>query len=163
MYAAVKKSFDTIADYWAFNSNIQISKLTLFDTFGPFDDRNKIVDLILTSHRKSLKIDDPNRTINLSYSGDVCAALDCLLRLDQLDKTVNEYLVKSNEEISLRELVNLIENILSRKLSIEFGNSETAEPFFPAAHMPIVPGWHQKYTLKEGLIEKISLDGGYDA
>ena len=162
LYAAVKKSFDTIAGYWAFNSNIQISKLTLFDTFGPFDDRNKIVDLIIGSQVKPLKINDPNRLINLSYSVDVCTAIDCLLRLDQLNKTVNQYLVKSKEEISLRELVNLIENIVNRELNVGFGNSKSEETFSPAAHMPVVPGWTQTYTVKDGLIEKISLDGGCD-
>ena len=161
LYASVKKSFDAIADYWSTNSNIQISKLTLFDTFGPFDDRNKIVDLIINAQEKMLKINDPNQLINLSYSVDICMALDCLLQLDENDKTVNEYVVKSIEEVSLMGLVSLIQNILNKELRVEFENLESVKQFIPATNLPLVPGWKQQYTLRDGLVEKIALDGSY--
>ena len=161
LYASVKKSFDSIADYWSCNSNVQISKLTLFDTFGPFDDRNKIVDLIINARKKTLKINDPNQLINLSYSVDICMALDCLIQLDEKDKTVNEYVVKSSEEMSIKELVTLTQNILNKKLRIEFGNCEDVKHFIPVTNLPLVPGWNQQYTLRDGLVEKIALDGSY--
>jgi len=162
LYASVKKSFDAIADYWAFKSNVQITKLTLCDTYGPFDDRNKIVDLIIKSIERPFKINSPTQFINLTYSADICSALDCILESDLPGNIVREYMVRSNNEISLKELVYLVENILNKKLMIEFGASASVDQFLPYTRLPSVPGWHQKYTLEEGLVEKMRLEGFLD-
>lgn len=158
LYAAVKKSFDPIANYFAQTKNIDVIKLTLFDTYGPWDNRNKIVDLIIGARSAPLTISSPNHEINLTYSFDVCDAINCALINPKFDKGVGDYIVRSRETIKIRELIYIVEEMLETKLNVTFGDTPVDLNFIPEVNLPYVPGWSQKFSLMDGLTEKLKYD-----
>jgi nucleoside-diphosphate-sugar epimerase len=72
------------------------------------------------------------------------------------------YSVTSGEPHTLREVIGIFEEVLGRKLDIEFGglpyrDREPMMPWMPGA--PTVPGWSPSYDLKRGLKEMLAAEG----
>lgn len=159
LYAAVKKSFDPIAYYYSKSGDLQIRKLTLFDTYGPFDRRNKIVDLIIKSKEKPLILNTPNQKINLTHSYDVCSAIICALDHRSTVNKFQEYMVRSAKSATIIELVQLIETLISCKLNINFRDTDVIEEFIPETNLRYIPGWLPKFSLVDGLKDKLITEG----
>ena len=93
--------------------------------------------------------------INLCHINDICYALLCCsdLTLDIKPNTKPKiYAALAKQQITIRNLVATIEQIVQSKLPIEFGtipDGPTAKPLWLTAPSPI--GWSPQTSLNSGL------------
>jgi nucleoside-diphosphate-sugar epimerase len=157
LYASTKEAFEKLIKFYVEAYNFNVITLRLFDTYGPGDKRNKILNLLKKQIEllPPLKMSPGNQKINLVHVSDVVEAFTIAAnRL--LDKAVNTneiYSIKSELEISLKDLVSLINSINNTSLNIEWGSLDyrDREVMEPLCYYPCLPQWKPKINLNDGL------------
>lgn len=161
LYSATKKAFSDILEFYR-NRNIFVCiELIIYDTYGKGDSRNKILPLLLKSLFSNEKIDlsPGNQRIRLLHINDLVEAILLLLnsREELSSEVVNYYTLGPEESYSLRELVQLIEKLSSKKINVNFGAREYRqnEIMMPYPVRSYPRGWKPKISLERGLKELI--------
>lgn len=157
LYAATKQSFEDILQYYHKVKNVSCITLRLYDTYGPEDDRKKLLWLLnnLKRTKNCLDMSKGEQTINLVYIDDVVNAF--ILAGQQLlaaTESMNKiYGVYNKEGYSIKRIVEVFEKVNACKLNINWGAREyrlreVMQPYYLYA---TVPGWNPKYELTTGL------------
>ena len=156
LYAASKQAFESIIQYYVAACGLSVITLRLFDTYGSGDTRPKLLNLLSRSN--------PGEKIGLSPG-------DQLLDILHVDDVVNAYIVaakrffrnperrmetfdvRSNLNISLKDLVFMLEKVLRRQLLVEFGKRpyRKREVMVPPNYWPVLPGWKPKIAIEDGI------------
>lgn len=159
LYSATKEAFRTIAEYYIQTSDIVFSTIKLFDTFGPNDTRPKIIKLWseMIQTGKTLKMSGGEQIVDMNYIEDVTNAYKILIKhLSQENRRKfnrSEFVVSSNERMTLKQFAEVFEEIADKKLNILWGerpyrSREVMNPWDKGIN---VPEWKQKYTIREAL------------
>lgn len=164
LYAASKQSFQCILDWYSREFNFSVINLHLNDTFGENDPRKKLIQLLFDSalNGKALDMSMGEQKLELTYINDVTSALfhaSKLLHSSQESK-VQTFSLLTGVAYDLREIVSIIENVLRKKIQINWGalpyrSNEQMHP--PYQCYSLLPGWKPKYSFEMG-VQKMSLD-----
>jgi len=168
LYAATKEAFEIIAKYYVETSDLIFTTIKLNDTFGPNDTRKKFFNLWIDciKYHKTLDMSKGEQVIDISYIDDVINAYEVMIQ--NLSKNnykkyyLKSYIVSNKEKVTLKELAKLFEEILGKKLNINWGAREyrEREVMIPYKNGELVPNWKQYFTLNGAiklLIEKENL------
>ena len=156
LYAATKEAFENILEFYIQTSNLKVTTLKLFDTYGPNDPRKKLLrilyDVSITKH--TLSMSAGKQKINLVYIDDVINAFEHAYNEipHQIDSHLR-YSVSSLNLLTLRELVVVFEDTLNVKLNINWGEREyrNREVMVPWSGGQFLKGWHPMVDLETGL------------
>lgn len=159
LYAASKQAFDDMLQYYAEANELKVIELQLFDTYGADDTRQKLLNLLrdcLKNGRK-LFMSPGEQLLNLVHIDDVVSAFSLAgnyLLSGDYDKC-GTYAVVAQEMLSLRELVERIEQLAGSSLNIEFGGRpyRVREVMKPWDDGYSLPGWRCRVSLADGLKE----------
>jgi len=156
LYAATKQAFEDILAYYADAEGIRAVTLSLFDSYGPGDTRNKLLRLLLDcmETNRELQMSSGEQILDLVHVDDICEAFLHAARLvrDPKHPSTASYAVSGGERMSLREIVATLEQTAGRTLRIDWG----ARPSRPREVMhlwngPAMPGWQPRIKLVDGL------------
>jgi CDP-3, 6-dideoxy-D-glycero-L-glycero-4-hexulose-4-reductase len=162
LYAATKAAAEPILDYYAIQKKLSIQILYLYDTFGPSDNREKILNLFIQAAEsgEELLLSPGFQKLKLSHIGDVVDAIQVAIKQKSLDATeVNRVSIEPMDVFTLRELAQCVESVFSKKIHAKWGHF----PYLPGVQMdPLLPfprlsGWSPNRTLYQGLIEILKL------
>jgi nucleoside-diphosphate-sugar epimerase len=165
LYAATKEAFENIAKYYTETSDLVFTTIKLNDTFGPNDTRDKIFNLWnnICKTNKSLDMSKGDQIIDISYIEDIINAYNLLINHLNSDKYLEfnhkTFAVKSNERMTLKELSKVFEDVIGKKLNINWGKRtyRNREVMNPIDSIALVPNWKQQYTLKEAIKKTIGV------
>lgn len=125
LYAATKQAFMTMAKFYTETSPIRFSTLKLCDTYGPDDNRRKIIDLFneIGFSGRFLDMSPGEQLIDIVHIDQV---VECFLKLISLladpDASYRtEYVVTSGRQITLRQLAKEYEQAHGVHLNINWG------------------------------------------
>lgn len=156
LYAATKQAFEDILRFYAEVEDVPVASVQLFDTYGPGDDRPKLVPALLEATRtgRELEMTAGDQLIELLHVDD---AVDALVTVAQLLRggEVREavFAARTGAPVTLRELVSLVEEVTGRPLRVRWG----ARPYRPREMFtiwpspPAPPGWAPAVSLVDGL------------
>ena len=153
LYAATKQAFADIAQYYG-ETGLDLRNLTLYDTYGPTDKRNKLIPQLLNaaSSNEHLEMGPGDQLINLLFVRDAVAAI---LRIAKLPTTpmIQNYVVRAENSISIRELVTEIEKVTKKDLNVTWGarQARLREMTSDWVFGELLPGWQQHVDLVAGL------------
>lgn len=155
LYAATKQAFIDMAKYYTDVFGIRFCTLKLCDTYGPNDTRRKIFKLFkdYSESGEVLKMSPGEQLIDLLYITDIVAGFAQLVKLLSEGADLNsEYVLSSGQQIPLKELATLFIKVSGRKLNIEWGGLpyRKREVMIPWKG-EVVPGWHAKISVEEGI------------
>ena len=133
-----------------------LTSVVLMDNYGPDDRRGKVVDFLFKAppNGENINLSQGNQFLNLLHVDDVCLGLlaICIERSIESPQFSKVNLI-SEEFITLRDLVNEVEQLREVKLPISWGAKE-----YRAGEILTKPNlekystnWKQKYTIREGL------------
>lgn len=157
LYAATKEAFETILRFYTEARGLTAITLKLFDTYGPDDERPKLVPALLRAARAGtpLEMTPGENRIDFVHVDDVIAAfLLAARRLLRDEAHGNEvYAVRSGRSVSLRELVALVEQATGRRLAARWGGRpyRRREVMAPWPGGEVLPGWQATVSLEQGL------------
>ncbi len=160
LYAATKQAFEDILKFYVEAYKITAVNLTIFDSYGAFDIRNKIIKKLyeILHTGETLNMSGGEQFIDLIYIKDIVEAYLTTIRLIQEDKVKDEmkkYYLNSNNPLRLKDAVKVFEEVNNKKVDIKWGmrpyrEREVMETYKLGERLP---NWEPKYSLKEGLTE----------
>lgn len=157
LYAATKQAFEAILEYYVEVKKISCITLKLFDTYGPNDNRKKIVNLLITSAKtgEHIELSPGEQLIDLVYIDDIVRAF--LMASEQLggkERSSHEiYGLSSGSSVSIRELVDIISRVGGKEIKVSWAarsyrEREVMKPWHPSTNLP---DWQPQFTLEKGL------------
>lgn len=157
LYAATKQAFEAILKYYTEATGIKAITLELFDTFGPNDNRPKIINLLkkISKNNAPLDMSLGEQLLDIVYIDDVVEAY--IIAANHLIKNENikngKYSVCTNKPIKLKELVEKFEEVYETKLNINWGRRPYRDREVMATwdKGEVLPNWYPKISLEEGL------------
>lgn len=162
LYAATKQAFEAILTYYKESSPLKVINLKLFDIYGPNDPRPKLISLLLDTATtgKTLDLSPGEQFIDLIHVRDVVQAyLIAANRLfDAQPNQWEDFAVTSSSPIPLKEMVNKLESLLGKPISINWGGRSyrEREVMIPWNNGNHLPGWQPEISLEDGLKEVIN-------
>ena len=161
LYAATKQAFTDILRYHAARRGLPVATLTLVDTYGPDDDRAKLVPALLDVGRsgRPLELSDGGQMIDLVHIDDVVGAFVLVIDLLRSDRAsvaadgTTRWAVSSGRPVTLRDLVSRFSTATCLPIDARWGVRprravEMREPW-PSVAPP--PGWRPTVDLDHGL------------
>lgn len=155
LYAATKEAFSRIVDYYTDAFDMRAITLELYDTYGEFDTRNKIINCFLHQSENILEMSPGEQKIDLLYIDDVISgSIYALSEAETLQPGIHKrYCLSTNMQYSIKEVAAIFEKVFNKKLNIVWGGRpyKKREIYYPYRNGVQLPGWQFKYTLEEGL------------
>lgn len=164
-YSLSKKQFrDWLLSY---KNNLVCINVELEHFYGSGDDKTKFVSYIadlLMNNADKIDLTPGEQKRDFVYIEDVVEAfLKIIVRSEELDKGFYEFQVCSGQEITIKDLVLMIKNIIGNsKTLLNFGavpyrENEVMVSSADASEIRKL-GWSAKYTLEEGLKKMIETE-----
>ena len=119
-YAATKQALCDVVRYFTEAEGLRADEVCLFDTYGPRDDRQKLVWLLL-EHAASgapLPMSSGRQLVDLTHVDDVVAALVQVATGPPLD---TRFVARSADPLTIRALAALVEQVTGRALDTRWG------------------------------------------
>jgi Nucleoside-diphosphate-sugar epimerases len=155
LYAATKEAFKDIIRYYEETHKIIALNLELFDTYGPNDNRKKLLSLLkgLINGGDSLEMSPGEQKINLLFITDVVDGILVALNNIKTMQFSGTYVLRAREQVTLKDLVALSEQITGHKLTVKWGmkeyrNREVMDPYCKGIDLP---NWMPQMSLLKGL------------
>lgn len=154
LYAATKEAFQKILDFYSDAYSFKAITLKLTDTYGPDDNRSKILNYILkySLTGEVLGATPGNQEIDLVYIDDVLSAIEHTIHLMENSKGHQVYLISSGDPKSLKTIVEIFNSVSNKKVNIDWGQREYRNREVMKATMTsnLLPGWKPKTELRDG-------------
>ena len=123
-YAATKQSFECIFNYYKNQyTKIKFYNILLTDTFGTNDKRKKLIPILLKNFNKKNpdKINIPkNLSMNLVDVNEVTKCLNILLKNKS---EANNYVIKSNQDVKIFDLINFLNDNLENQIKVNWARN----------------------------------------
>tara|TARA_B100001027_G_C16244889_1_gene321332 strand:+ start:213 stop:1055 length:843 start_codon:yes stop_codon:yes gene_type:complete len=113
LYAKSKKDFVK----WA-KQSLDITEIFLFDSFGPDDNREKVIDIFIKKSLLNEEINIPERKIqiNLTHISEISKCIIASLNLQK-----GKYMILSDNQTTIKDLAEKIVRLLGSKSEIVKG------------------------------------------
>jgi nucleoside-diphosphate-sugar epimerase len=169
LYSATKQAFEDILRYYADARGLKATVLALFDTYGPYDPRNRLFTQLRDASRTGipLKMSAGGQMMDLVYIDDVVRAfIQAEMRLAKLAPTsLKVYGISSGKHILLRHLVAQYCQVTGFNVPVEWGakpyrEREIMVPWIPNEPLP---EWSPRVCLDEGIRRMEGLSEGVAA
>lgn len=154
LYGATKQAQCDLVQFFVEAEGLDAREVCLFDTYGPNDDRGRLVSLLVDAAESGapLAMSSGRQLIDLTHIDDV---VNALVMLALHAEPVGRLVVRSGKPISVRALVETVERVTGRPVNAQWG----ARPERPREMITdwIVPspdiGWTPRIGLEEGVAQ----------
>ena len=164
LYAATKQAFDDILAYYTDAEGLAAVTLVLFDTYGPGDDRGKLMAAILRAQQDQVPLPQPkdDLLLDLVYVDDVIDAfIHAATTLEREPDILasGRFAASQGERRTIGELVALFEEVGGQPVPQDRGKWPTpARAVETPWTGPVLPGWKPKVSLAEGIRRYIAAE-----
>lgn len=163
LYAASKQALADLLVAYSLRQGLPLARITLTDTYGPDDDRPRLVPLLVSaaSTGADVPLSSGTQLIDLVHVTDVVEAFELMIaRLtDEHDPLVpvpdgtTRVGLSSGAPVTVRELVATLDRLSGRPLAVRWGarpdrKVEMRQPWDPG---PPLAGWRPRVGLEAGL------------
>ena len=161
LYAATKQAFETLMAYYVENENMSVITLTIFDTYGPEDRRNKILNtLYRLKDGETLDLTSGEQKLYLCYIDDIVSGyLVAIETINELEggKVLKYALRDKGTPVALKDVLMKAVDVWEKKVNLNFGAVERkkAEIDDPTDYGIVLPKWEAKVKLEDGLKKMI--------
>lgn len=156
LYAATKQAFSDLAAYYTGLGGLSAAAVALSDTYGPCDQRPKVLNLIRHSILTGvpLNLTSGRQIFDAVYIDDVVRGLvQAAVFLESADVAHQFFQLSASDPKSLRNTVELMLRVNHLKYQANWGGRPDPDyiPEAPLHIFPAPPGWEPLITLEEGL------------
>jgi len=162
-YSASKIGADQLAISYFKTFNLPVKIVRPFNTYGPRQSARAVIPTIISqimNDEKHITLGNLSPTRDLTYVLDACHAFTNIYHSDSLLGEVSN--IGMNSEISVRDLVVLISNLMEKDITIFTSekrvrpkNSEVERLVCDNTKLLNHTSWKPKYSLEQGICEVI--------
>lgn len=157
LYAATKRAFEDLLQFYVETTPLKVITLKLFDTYGSGDKRWKLFNQLRDSIQgnKDLDMSLGDQLIDIVYIDDVTEAYEIAANrhLNNISEKYEDFAISSCNPIPLKELVNIYMNIVGKNINIKWGYRKyrDREVMIPWNKGKILPGWTPRFAIEQGI------------
>ena len=157
LYAATKRAFEAILQFYWETTPLKAITLKLFDTYGPYDHRKKLFNLLRETAKQQvpLAMSPGEQLIDLVHIDDVIEAylLAAKRLLDQGVADHETYAVSSGAPVPLKKLVEIYAQETQTTIPIQWGERpyRSREVMIPWNQGQVLPNWRPQVDLRKGI------------
>lgn len=120
LYAATKQAFVDVLRYFEEVEALRTREVCLFDTYGPDDDRGKLVNALLeaAARRKPLSMSSGRQLVDLAYVDDVVCGLRAAA---ESGAGLERLVVRTGDVHSVRDVVETVERVTGVRMDVTWG------------------------------------------
>lgn len=157
LYAATKEAFEKILQYYVDAHQFRAITLRLFDVYGEDDKRPKLLNLLkeIAGTERSIDVSPGGQYLDMVHVLDVCSAYLKAYEILIAKPTIKNEIfgVYTGNKFTLKEIVLLFENTLSKKINVNWGGKayKNREVMYPVEQLQLLPQWYPSISLHKGL------------
>jgi nucleoside-diphosphate-sugar epimerase len=157
LYAATKKAFADLLQFYVEANGMHAVTLELSDTYGPGDSRRKLIPIMLDAekNKRALSMVSGDLPLNFVHVDDAVSAFVAAARrvLASIHASHDIFAVRSNEPVAVKELFSIWERARGTALAARWGERpyRAREVLDHWTQGTMLPGWEAKISLAEGL------------
>lgn len=121
LYAAMKQAFVDVLRYFTEVDGLDAREVCLFDTYGPDDDRRKLVDVLLSGAATgaTLEMSSGRQLVDLSHVDDVVRGLRAAA--EHAGPVTGRFVLRSGHPVTVRDLTDVVRDVTGRPLDVRWG------------------------------------------
>lgn len=156
LYAAAKQAFADLVEYYTGTGAVSAAAVALSDTYGPGDQRPKVLNLIKQAvlQKTALDLTSGRQIYDAVYIDDVAQGFILAAAALELSGAAHRfYQLSAVRPRSLRETAELMLEVNGLNFQANWGGRPDPDymPDCPLRIFPAPPGWKPLLTLEEGL------------
>lgn len=156
LYAATKQAFTDLVEYYTGIGPLHAAGVALSDTYGPGDQRPKILNLIRRAIMESAPLDltSGRQVFDAVFIDDVVRGLVCAANATEYAEKAHQiFQLSSLEPYTLRDTVALLLRANGLKLEANWGRLPDPDSLAerPIQIYPTPPEWKPEITREDGL------------
>lgn len=156
LYAATKQAVEDILTYYVSAKRAKCITLSIFDSYGPLDQRNKILNIVARMGQgEEIGMSGGEQKMYLCYIDDIVSAFERAIEIveDISDGEMRKYAVRSDKPYTLKEIITTYLEVSKKDIQIHWGERpyRNREIMDPTGWGEVIPGWEPRYSLQEGL------------
>lgn len=168
LYSSMKAGFLDMAQYYAANSDCKIVHMRLEYVYGPGDDTDKLIPMIienLTASRSTTATPGGQKR-DFIYIDDVTEAyLRLLDRIDGITSRPQEFQIGTGKSVALKIFVDKIAQSLGKKGLVEWGkvpyrHREIFDSKANTKEAKKLLDWSARFSIDQGIAKTLSYYGG---
>ena len=168
-YAATKNALERILEFYQSSSEMGMFEFILFTPYGERDDPKKLIPYIINSalQDRSIDLTQGFQRLYPTYAKDIVSAIIKAVELPEgIRPSSYRFNVTGGQSYSIREIVIVLEEILDRKIKVNWGRINTGKiDALQPLSVDITTtentlGWTPNTDLKEGLRKTVIYYGG---
>tara|TARA_Y100001970_G_scaffold227929_1_gene282160 strand:+ start:9 stop:860 length:852 start_codon:yes stop_codon:yes gene_type:complete len=120
LYSVYKENFNNILNFYSkISKNVKFYNLNISDTFGKFDKRKKIINVLKINYKKNLltTIISKNLHLNLLNISDITNAVKLILKGNVRP---DSYILKNNKNFSISKIVDSVNSFSRKKIKVKW-------------------------------------------
>ena len=157
LYAATKQAFEDLLQYYVEVCGLRAYTLELFDSYGPDDDRGKLISKVIYNINNNIPLDlsPGDQKVDLVHIDDVVSAY--LIAIDQLllekSSTHKKFGISSGHPVTLKNLILELIGLMGSSTSPNWGarSYRKREVMLPWDRFSPLPNWQPVVSLRDGL------------
>jgi len=164
LHSAHKEAFEKIIEFYQDAHNMNVTTVKLFDTYGPNDNRKKVINLIIQAleQKKQIKLSGGEQKLDLVHINDLCDAFKIIINQFSNNEIIEKnYGLSSGNEISLKSIGNFLNELIAPNFDgLLWGEREyrSREVFYNWRKGLVTPKyWKAKINLEDGLTNLVSM------
>lgn len=156
LYAATKQAFEDIVLYYVKAKMCRAITLQIFDSFGPCDKRNKILNIVSRLENGDMIHMSPGeQKLYFCYIDDIVDAYECAIQsVVKMDtSTYHKYAIRDQKPYTLKQIIESYLRLSKKDIQIHWGGRayRNREIMDPNGLGDVLPGWTPKHNLDDGL------------
>ena len=159
-YAATKNALERILEFYQSSSEMRLFEFILFTPYGERDDLKKLIPYIINNALldRSIDLTQGFQRLYPTYAKDIVSAIIKAIELPEgIQSPSYRFNVTGGQSYSIREIVTVIEEILDKKIRVNWGRINTGKiDALQSFTVDIsttenILGWTPNTSLEEGL------------
>lgn len=158
MYGIAKYSFKQISDLFCNKNDINYTWVRPIYTYGPYDVETRLIPKTIISLLKNEKLilNECSNTVDYLYVQDFVNAIKIIIE----KKIYGDYIICSDKEYRISDVVNVIYNHIKPDLDIVFDKnlSQVGPPYIcgSSAKFKSITNWTVQYNFNDGIDKTIN-------
>ncbi len=166
-YAATKKAFEEMLQFYVNAKNLEAISLKFYDTYGPDDRRGKLFSYLkqCLAQGESIDFSAGEQTLDIVYIDDVVKAYEGAVEyiLTRQDSVYEVIPIGSGKSVRLKDIVATFEEVTQKTLDIRWGAREYRPREVMHAQADIRKAqdklkWSAQVSLKDGITQMLTKD-----
>lgn len=156
LYAATKKAMEDLMLFYVKAKQCSCITLKIFDSYGPADERGKILNLIKGLEEGSaIEMSPGEQKSFYCYIDDLVEGYICAITQisNMLSGQYKAYVLRGEVPSRLKDVVDIYQRVNKKNIEVLWGKKayREREIMDPSDIGEILPGWKPKYDLEQGL------------